>query len=283
MTAHDIVDLLAAKHREDVFVPECKGGPSYKGPMVRMDAWAMKRSWANPLAVVYEVKVSRSDFLADEKWPAYLPLCNEFYFVCPSGLIKPSEVPEVAGLMYVAKSGGRLWRKKKAVYRQLDIPDELYRYILQSRVQIVKPGENSHYSAPPKKEYWRRWLAEKRDKHDIGRAASRAIRASHAKLEAFVNFERVRIERRFAEYADIRAMLLQLGIDPEHGYRTAASAEARLRTAIPDGLARTVKELKQKLEKFQAAIEALTEEKPGIQKAIQGTAALALPWGGSTK
>jgi len=77
-TAHQLVDLLAAKHSEDVFVPECKLGPSYGDGNGRIDAWAMAKSWAHPLVNAYETKVSRSDFLNDNKWQMYLPFCNQF-------------------------------------------------------------------------------------------------------------------------------------------------------------------------------------------------------------
>jgi hypothetical protein len=59
----------------------------------------------------FEIKVSRSDFKADfkkvdkhnflragHKWCA-----NEFYYACEDGLIKPDEVPEYAGLVYIVR------------------------------------------------------------------------------------------------------------------------------------------------------------------------------------
>jgi len=62
MTAKDIIKILSHKHRDDVFVTECKNGPSNRG-YLRLDAWVMARSWARPKVTGYEVKVSRSDFL----------------------------------------------------------------------------------------------------------------------------------------------------------------------------------------------------------------------------
>lgn len=56
----------------------------------------------------YEVKISRSDFLADKKKRKFkfyegmhfelMP--NRFYYVCPEGLIKVDEIPKYAGLIY---------------------------------------------------------------------------------------------------------------------------------------------------------------------------------------
>ena len=138
ITANHITHLLSCKHLEDVFVSECKNGPSGKG-LLRMDGWAMKKSWSNPHTYGYEIKVSRSDFLGDNKWQGYLTYCNFFHFVCPSGLIQPDELPKDVGLMYVSKSGNKLFTKKKAVWRDVEIPEELWRYVLMARTKITKP------------------------------------------------------------------------------------------------------------------------------------------------
>jgi len=49
----------------------------------------------------FEVKISRSDFLSDRKWPNYLPYVNYFYFATPPGLIKPEELPPEIGLLEI--------------------------------------------------------------------------------------------------------------------------------------------------------------------------------------
>jgi hypothetical protein len=46
---------------------EVKNGPTQWGKHYRMDAVAIKKSWANPCITCYEVKVDRQDFLRDEK------------------------------------------------------------------------------------------------------------------------------------------------------------------------------------------------------------------------
>jgi len=59
--------------------------------------------------VVYEVKVTRSDFFAElrvpEKTRRSAWFASEFYFACPDGLVKPSEVPEPYGLVVVFPKG----------------------------------------------------------------------------------------------------------------------------------------------------------------------------------
>ncbi len=149
--AGEILELLRCRHSRDIFVCECKNGPSQCKSHLRMDAWAMKPSWANPCATVYEIKVARSDFLRDDKWRAYLPYCNQFYFVCPAKLIKPEELPGEAGLICVASTGTKLYTKKKAPYRAAEIPEELYRYLLFARAVIET---EYHVPRDATREFW---------------------------------------------------------------------------------------------------------------------------------
>ena len=72
----------------------------------------------------YEIKISRGDFLQDvrqfkKKHSCALDISHYFYYVCPWGLIDKSEVPEIAGLMYINKSNG-IQIKKQAVLRELE-------------------------------------------------------------------------------------------------------------------------------------------------------------------
>lgn len=178
MRADKILELLATKHSDDIFVPECKDGPS--GPdYARLDAWAMPRSWAHMATVGYEIKVSRSDFLNDNKWQKYLDLCNLFYFVCCPGVVKPEEIPEQCGYMVTSKTGSRLFTKKKAPYREIEQPLELYQYILMSRVKIRGPrwqAGGDLEANMSNAECARRWLAEKEENRDLGHKIGHTLR-----------------------------------------------------------------------------------------------------------
>lgn len=59
--------------------------------------------------VLLEAKTSRSDFLADKKKPHRLNPAMGVgkwrYFICPKDLIKPEELPEKWGLIYVSPKG----------------------------------------------------------------------------------------------------------------------------------------------------------------------------------
>lgn len=64
---------------------------------------------SNCAPAIYEVKVSRADFLADvakpDKRAAYASLAEAVYYCCPQGLIAKAEVPEGFGLVYEVSEG----------------------------------------------------------------------------------------------------------------------------------------------------------------------------------
>lgn len=61
----------------------------------------------------FEVKISRSDFLADAKKDKFFYynngkhklMPNRFFYVCPNGLIRIEELPSIAGLIYLHDNG----------------------------------------------------------------------------------------------------------------------------------------------------------------------------------
>lgn len=63
---------------------------------------------------IYEVKVSRSDFLSDirsGKWRSYLPNCHRFYFATLSDVCQKSDIPDDAGWLVRGPKG---WSTRKA-------------------------------------------------------------------------------------------------------------------------------------------------------------------------
>jgi hypothetical protein len=48
---------------------------------------------------IYEVKSSRTDYLADSKWERYLPYCTQFAFIAPAGAIQKWELDRDIGLI----------------------------------------------------------------------------------------------------------------------------------------------------------------------------------------
>lgn len=77
----------------------------------------------------FEIKVSRSDFLRDEKWQTYTEFCSSLSIVCPEGLIRPDEVPAPFGLLYVRADGSVRWLRKPKRFQRRNGLAWLYQYV----------------------------------------------------------------------------------------------------------------------------------------------------------
>lgn len=262
--ASRVVELLAQKHRADVFVAECKDGPSQHSKHLRMDAWVMPRSWSKPTVTAYEVKVDRGDFTGDRKWQHYLDYCNEFYFVCPTGLIDPKELPAEAGLLYVSKTWTRLFKKKAAPRRDVAIPESVFRYVLMCRARIGEERYDTY--AGSKLDYWREQLAQIREQKELGREVSRAIRGHVAEVE----HQNRLLQKQIEGYEAFRATCREAGLDPDTlctrvGHRQAVD---RLRGEIPEGLVNAVNQAIDDLERLRSAIADIEAAKKAPRKGV---------------
>jgi hypothetical protein len=119
-----IVDALhKAMNGTHICFDEVKNGSTYlSGHLCKFDFLAIKKTWAPVTIEIVEVKVSRGDFLRDDKWPKYLPSCNKFSWACPRELIHPKEIDPKAGLIWYNEEAGSIRTVKKAVYR--DVPPD---------------------------------------------------------------------------------------------------------------------------------------------------------------
>lgn len=90
------------------------------------DVLTVCKSFANPTFIIYEVKVSRSDFLADVnkgKYRKYFEDCHQLFFAVPAGLVSQKEIPEGTGLITRGENG---WHVIKAApRRELKLSSEL--------------------------------------------------------------------------------------------------------------------------------------------------------------
>lgn len=79
----------------------------------RPDILAINKSYKKWNPMVYEIKISKSDFLSDVKsgkWMQYLDFACGVTFAVPAGLVNKTEVPEQAGLIV---RHDEVWRHAK--------------------------------------------------------------------------------------------------------------------------------------------------------------------------
>lgn len=182
--ADEIKEVLRKKHQGETFLTEVKTGPTLvqgKSDLQKLDALAIKPSWSNPCFTAYEVKVSRSDFLRDDKWTNYLNYCHKFYWACPSGLIKPEEVAERCGLVWVNDDGG--WSvRKAAVFRKIEIPWEMLYYII-----LYKTDEERHPFFSSRRDFLEAYVQDKHERwklsYHVSTKWAAELKAMEKKLE----------------------------------------------------------------------------------------------------
>lgn len=254
MTSDGVLRLLASRHSGDVFVSECKDGPTWNNNHLRLDAWAMNRSWQNLKMTGYEIKVSRSDFFQDDKWRGYLPLCHELYFAAPKGVIQINELPAEAGLMEVAGTGTRMMIRKKAPYRDIELPAQLMVYLLMCRTRICKDFGAIEASAS-----WRAWLEDKQENKRLGYEVSRKIRERAIKLET----ENARLIQQNRNFDNIKQIVEKMGMRVDNAHEwTFKSRIKELEQVIPKEVEDAMQWLKRNLDSAIQTIKAYKQ--PGV-------------------
>ena len=211
INSSQIKESLSARHSKDFFITECKSGPSTLTNTMRFDAYAISKSWMNLTFYGYEVKVSRSDFLADKKWMGYLSLCNQFSFVCPKDMIKPEEIPENVGLIYYYLDSGSLRTVKKAVHRQIETPIDLLLYCIISR---IKSDRYPFFSN--KQDYFKGWIENKKLDYDLGRNVSKAFNEKIKEFDAISERNKELVRENY-EYQAVKEVLKKHNIKRHWG------------------------------------------------------------------
>jgi len=242
--AGQLLDLLAEKHSDDLFVPECKDGPTQFGNHFRLDAWAMKKSWAHPKLTGYEIKVSRSDWLQDQKIQAYLRLCNELWIVAAHGVVQPEELPETVGLMVPASTGSRLLTKRRASYRQIEPPVDLLLYVLMCRTRVQRGGHVDE-SRAERAARWKALLEDEKSFQKLGWMVSKRLKEETIDKVQAAERAVKQSEQQLAQLQRAADVLKELGINWESTWNIERAIKAKLvppqveelRTLFRQGLA----------------------------------------------
>lgn len=207
--------MLAVRHSKDVFVPECKDGPTWSGKHFRLDAWVMPRSWTKLKYIGYEIKISRSDFLKDEKHIEYFNMCHELYFVAPQGIIKEDELSDGIGLLVVSKNGNNLYMKKKAKHREIEAPFGLLNYIIMCRAKIQRNEyEDKNFNA----DYWKRHLESKNLTKEVGHAISKKLKKEIEERCDTAEKENQKLIKKMKEYDEFKNLLSEIGVSDISSY-----------------------------------------------------------------
>lgn len=148
--AHDLAEHLR-RNTARICWEDMQLGPA---GTCRPDVYAMAHSYSKFCPVVYEIKVSVSDFRSDVtagKYTKYFKYAGGVVFAVPEGLLKKSDIPEGCGLMIRKESG---WHTLKGpTMRQIDnLPRDAWMKLLMDgmtrqteRTQIKSRVLNTYF------------------------------------------------------------------------------------------------------------------------------------------
>jgi hypothetical protein len=206
-----LINLLRGKYGRDHYV-DAEVQVGKKGQ--RADFIAVAASWSKPDVHICEVKVSRADFIKDNKWPDYLESCTHFWFVTAPGVIKDrSEIPDAAGWVETSKNGKVLYIRKKAPRR--DLRDEaaarVFRQLLHRQFYKKVNGPLGAETPEERRAYWETWLAGEAADKELGYRVSKGVRARIDAAAAQV----IAMKQRLEILDPIRRWLEMRNIDPD--------------------------------------------------------------------
>lgn len=231
---------LRERHVEDLFAAEALTG---SGGSMRFDGWAMEPTWQRERCVGYEIKVQRSDFMGDKKWTGYLPYCSEFFFVCPTGLIRAEELPPEVGLLWATANGSKLYQKKAAIPRPI-APEPLavmLRHVLMWRYQRHGGGRTGREGAEA-------WLRDMEDGAELDHKLKAAIRRASGALTIQTLEENARLVENQAKSDAVMKWLDKNGIDIKSSeWSILADLEDAKKTRA-DGISKDLRDLCWQLE-----------------------------------
>lgn len=263
MNATQAIKILKRRFENDIVITECKTGSSYQG-CTRMDMVVVKKTWSPVSVLGIEVKVSRSDFLADKKWTDYLQYCTEFYFACPAGLIQPNEITSDVGLIWMTQNRATVKVKPNPTdYRNMK-PDALL-YILMWRY-----GARDGFSTKSDIRYWRELLEEKKCERTLGHAVSKKVARALDEIREHQR-ENARLREQIKTIEHYIPILQELGLFKSYYSEFVDDARQRIAAAIER------KVLEGGFSNLTKAIDQLMALNTDIQKLIQGVCATAVP------
>ncbi len=133
-------DLAFAKGTEFVEVPLGSMWLNYN-KVGKADVVTVKPSYNKFNLDIYEVKISRSDFLHDiksKKYERYLKHCNRLYFATLSGIAKKEDIPDNAGWIVRGEKG---WSTvKQAKKRDITFDNQTLLSLIFYKGRTLKPN-----------------------------------------------------------------------------------------------------------------------------------------------
>lgn len=129
--SHDALAADLAAHLAGYSTPMVVWTDMQLGPAgsARPDVYAIEKTYTALRARVFEVKVSRADFLSDVtsgKYLRYAAFAGSITFATPAGLVSKDEVPKGCGLITRSPEGVWRYQRKPTLQPTPDLPRDAW-------------------------------------------------------------------------------------------------------------------------------------------------------------
>lgn len=256
MTAVQLVNLLKSRHSDGVFVPECKMGSAGSRSL---DGWALLPTWSPLTSIGYEVKVTRSDWLRDQKFEDYRACCHLFIVVAPKGIVHDGELPAGVGLLEPIGqgTGQRLVMRVKPVRQEPDAA-KMNRLMAHALMWKRAQGDVRFMERERRMAHWREVIEQQRECYQLARQVRGHLRKALDDAAQRV----AAAEHKATSLQAAAEVLAELGIKP--GYDRWATRR-NVQAALGD---------EQTQNAVRDALSALNRVQAHIDQAVEAKAAL---------
>lgn len=276
--AEDLAAHLAGYSTPMVVWTDMQLGPAGSA---RPDVYAIEKTYTALRARVFEIKVSRADFLSDVtsgKYLKYSAFAGSVTFATPAGLVSKAEVPKGCGLITRSEEGVWRYQRKPTLQRTPDLPRDAWLKLVidgcareRRNLQAAKCGPKTSSE----------WLNQQRMREraggELGQALANRDRALQLLKAETDGYNRTMAERKEKELADMRVererlesaradAARALGLDPAACWWTIrAELDERLKGA-------PAKRIEHALNSIGHAIENLERKRAELARMMPGKA-----------
>lgn len=275
--AEDLAAHLAGYSTPMVVWTDMQLGPQGSS---RPDVYTIEKTYTALRARVFEVKVSRSDFLSDVtsgKYLRYQAYAGSVTFATPAGLVSKAEVPKGCGLITRSSEGVWRYQKKPTLQRTPDLPRDAWLKLVIDGCARERENQRLQKCAP---KFSSEWMNQKRMREmagdELGAALANRDNMLRRLQDEGSHYEQSRKER---EESDRKAL------QQERDMIASARADAAEALGLPKDSAwweirreldQRVKgsaesRIKEALDSMQRASNALEQQREALERLVPQT------------
>lgn len=272
--AEDLAAHLAGYSTPMVVWTDMQLGPAGSA---RPDVYAIEKTYTALRARVFEVKVSRADFLSDVtsgKYLRYAAFAGSITFATPAGLISKDEVPKGCGLITRPPDGVWRYQRKPTLQPTPDLPRDAWlklvidgcareRRVLQAAKCEPRAATEWCHQRRVRERFGAELGAIVADRDNAARQLRAEAEANRSALAKRQELDRQALQEEARKIDELRAeAATALGLDPKaHYWEIRGELDARLKGAAAE-------RVRDAITAVDNAVRALQRERGDLERLI---------------